>query len=85
MSAWRDGDAALGPIVVTPDEIPDPFRLRRLLPVKGQEKQRSGISRTLLKIEGPIVNIGLGIMPERRGNIANTTFDGAGAALPFRE
>jgi 5-oxopent-3-ene-1,2,5-tricarboxylate decarboxylase / 2-hydroxyhepta-2,4-diene-1,7-dioate isomerase len=89
-----DTFASLGPYLVTPDEVPDPHRLRLSLRINGEVRQHADTARMVFRIPrliadlsdgmtlcpGDVIATGTtaGIAPLRDGDIMHATVSGLG-------
>jgi len=73
-----DGSCPMGPVIVTPDEIPDPQRLRLRLSVNGVQKQDSNTGDMIFSVARIIADLSAGMTLEPGDCISTGTPQGVG-------
>ncbi len=73
-----DGSCPMGPVVVTPDELPDPVHLPISLKVNGVTKQEANTNQLMFDISAILADLSLGITLEPGDVISTGTPDGVG-------
>jgi 2-keto-4-pentenoate hydratase/2-oxohepta-3-ene-1,7-dioic acid hydratase in catechol pathway len=73
-----DGSSPMGPVIVTPDEIPDPQRLRLQLSVNGIAKQDSNTSDMIFSVARILADLSAGMTLEPGDCISTGTPQGVG-------
>ena len=73
-----DGSSPMGPVIVTPDEIPDPQRLRLQLSVNGIGKQDSNTSDMIFSVARILADLSAGMTLEPGDCISTGTPQGVG-------
>lgn len=74
-----DGSCPIGPVVVTPDELPDPIHIPLRLRVNGVTKQDANTSQMMFDIPTQISDISMALTLEPGDIISTGTPDGVGA------
>ena len=73
-----DGSSPMGPVIVTPDEIPDPQRLRLQLSVNGIGKQDSNTNDMIFSVARILADLSAGMTLEPGDCISTGTPQGVG-------
>jgi 2-keto-4-pentenoate hydratase/2-oxohepta-3-ene-1,7-dioic acid hydratase in catechol pathway len=73
-----DGSCPMGPVIVTPDEIPDPQRLRLQMSVNGITKQDSHTGDMIFSVARIIADLSAGMTVEPGDCISTGTPQGVG-------
>ncbi|HEX2912881.1 MAG TPA: fumarylacetoacetate hydrolase family protein, partial [Chloroflexia bacterium] len=74
-----DGSCPMGPVVVTPDELPDPVHIPIKLRVNGVTKQDANTGQMMFDIPIQIADLSLSMTLEPGDIISTGTPDGVGA------